>query len=117
MSILSSARVAYEPIRSLAFGDISGTYAAVGTPFTSPIRNLKFQNFTDQNLLISFDGSTNHDVIAANGYAVWDYGSNKASQVGFFEQPQGTRVYVKQESGSAPSVGSFYVTTIYASNV
>src|SRR5574337_251097 len=102
MSILvSSVRVRYEPLRSLGFASISGSYAGVGTPFANPIRLLKVTNLTDAALLVSFDGVVDNDIVAANGFYLYDYSTNKADQAGFLEQPLGTRLYVKQESSAA----------------
>jgi hypothetical protein len=109
-----SVRIRYEPLRSLAFGGISGTYAAIGTTFANPVRILKITNLTDANLLISFDGVTDRDIIPANTIEVLDYGSNKADTGGQLDQSVGDRVYVKQSGGAATS-GSVYVTVIYAS--
>ena len=116
MSVVSASKVAYEPLRSLAFGSIGAAYVQVGDATSNPIRSIKIQNFTDQNLLISYDGTTDHDAIAASGYFVWDYSSNKSNQGGFFEQAQGTKFYVKQES-AGPTLGNVYITVIYASQV
>lgn len=109
-----SVRIRYEPLRSLAFGGISGSYAAVGTIFANPVRILKITNLTDADLLISFDGVTDRDIIPASTIEVLDYGSNKADTGGQLDQSVGDRVYVKQASGAATG-GSVYVTVIYAS--
>jgi len=98
----------------LAFGGISGSYAGVGTAFVFPVRILKITNQTNADLLISFDGVTDRDIIPAGTIEVLDYGSNKADTGGQLDQSMGDRVYVKQASGAASS-GSVYVTAIYAS--
>ncbi len=56
MSSLNAIRIMYEELKTLAFGGISGTYAAVGSAFENPDRILKITNTTDANLLISFNG-------------------------------------------------------------
>lgn len=109
-----SVRIRYEALRSLAFGGISGTYAGVGTAFANPVRMLKITNRTDADLLVSFDGVTDRDIIPANTIEVLDYGSNKADTGGQLDQSMGERVYVKQAGGAA-TTGSVYVTVIYAS--
>lgn len=114
MNVVSSAIVRFEGLRSLAFGGISGTYAGVGAKFANPVRVLKITNLSDANLLISFNGVDDMDVVGANGFCLYDWGSNKANQAGYFDQSAGDRLYVKQESG-APTSGSVYVTVIYAS--
>jgi hypothetical protein len=116
MNLVSSAIVRFEPLRSIDFGDISGTYALVGIPLTESARLIKFSNDTDANLLVSFNGIDDHDFVSANGFALYDLSTNKADQVGLLELPVRTRIYVKQQSG-APSSGTFYVTVLYASQV
>jgi len=107
-------RARYEELRSLAFGSIGATYAAVGTPFVHPVRIIKVFNDTDVNLVISFDGSTNQDISPSGSGHVIDYSANRATNGGQLEQAASETLYIKQESGAASS-GSFYVTIIYAS--
>ena len=108
--------IAYDDLRSLAFGGISSSYAAVGLPFANPPRMYKVTNLTDAALLISFNGVSDKDVIPANAGQIYDYGSNMSVSGGLLEDVAGRRVYVKQESGAATS-GKVYVTVMYASTV
>lgn len=103
-----------EPLRSLAFGSISGTYAPIGTPFVNPCRILLIQNQTDSLLVVSFDGVNDHIPLVAQGFVLFDCTTNKTVEVGAFFA-QGTQLYVKQIVG--PTVGSIYVTTIYGAGV
>ncbi len=100
-----------EAVRSLAFGSISGTYMGVGTPLSNPSRLILFQNFTDEAVMVSFDGITDHMPVAANGFVLLDITANKTVSQGFYIA-EGTRFYIKQES-SAPSSGNFYISTFY----
>jgi len=111
---INAMRALYDPLRSLAFGSISGTYAGVGSVFSNPVRIIKIWNNTNADLIISFDGVTDRDFIPAGAGQVIDYASNKSNQAGIMEQPAQERVYVKQASSAATS-GSIYVTIIYAS--
>ena len=115
-NLVSSVRVRYEPLRSIAFSGISAVYAGVGLPFSNPVRILKVSNFTDANVLVSLNGIDDHDVVAANGFFLYDYTSNKANAAGLLEQPQGDRIYVKAVS-TLPTAGNLYVTIVYASQV
>ena len=74
---------------------------------------IKVQNDTDANLLISYNGSDDKDVVMAKGGFVYDFGSNRSDQAGFLEHPIGERFYVKSET-SDPTVGNVYVTITYA---
>lgn len=114
--LVSAARVRFEPLRSLAFGSISGTYAGIGAPFSHPVRLIHVTNLTDADLFISFNGTDDHAVVSNNGFFLYDYSSNKSDQCGFLEQASGERVYAREIDGS-PTEGSVYVTVIYASAV
>jgi len=108
-------RVRYEPLRSLAYTSLSGSYIGIGLPFANPVRQILVTNLTDANLIISYNGVTDMDVVAANTGKVLDYGSNMAEQAGVLEQAAGERCYVRLESAS-PTVGNVYVTIIYAAS-
>jgi hypothetical protein len=114
--IQSAQLVRYEPIRSLGYADIASTYSLVGTRFANPVRILKVVNLSDANLMISFDGVDDYDVVAAGGGYIYDYCSDRNALGGNFEQPANTQVYVKY-IGSAPMENGVYVVVIYASAV
>lgn len=109
---LRGQRIRYEPLRSLAFGSISGTYAAVGTGFDNAARMLMIDNLTDANLTLSFDGVHDHLIIASSSGRIIDYATNRVGPVDQLEQAEGTILYVK----GAPSVGSIYLSVIYAAS-
>jgi hypothetical protein len=115
-NLVSSIRVRYEPLRSVAFGTVTAMYEPVGLPFANPVRILKVTNLTDEAAIISLNGIDDHDIVAANGFFLYDYASNKANAAGLLEQPQGDRIYVKAES-VLPTAGNIYVTVVYASQV
>lgn len=101
-----SQKFYFEPLRSLAFGSISGSYAAVGTPLTDTARKVKFQNLTDANITVSTDGVNDMDIIPLNGFALYDVVDSPNMNE---QKPQiavGTQFYIK----GSPSTGSFYVT-------
>jgi hypothetical protein len=106
-----SIRVLPELVRTLAFGGISGAYAVVGTPLLNPARIIIFQNFTDGDMMISFDGVNDHLPVAKTGFVLLDVTANKTGSVQGFSIAQGTQFYIKQIS--APSTGSFYISSFY----
>lgn len=99
-------RVQPDPIRSLAYGSISGSYAAVGTPLEKPARLVKFSNSTNVPVFISWDGVNNHMYIGPNGFTLLDIATNRVRDDGFFIV-QGTQFYVASVSGSASSGGVY----------
>lgn len=99
-----------EAVRSLAFGSISAAYMGIGIPLTNPSRIIMIQNFTDADLMVSFDGITDHLPVAASGFVLLDVTANKTVTQGFYIA-EGTRFYVK-EIGT-PTSGSIYVSSFY----
>jgi len=114
MSLPSSVRVRYEELRLRDHSEILANYISVGDPFEHPIRLIKVSNFTDSNLIISFDGITDHDVVGANSYSLYDYGSNRSDQGGYLEMSIGDRFMIKAED-ALPNQGKVYVTAFYVS--
>ena len=103
-------RMVFEPQRELAFGDVEGTYVAVGTPLNNAIRQFFIQNLTDVTLQFSFDGINDHFPLPSNGFFLDDICSNTSVSQGFFIA-KGTTLYVK-EIGT-PSSGSVYFSVAY----
>ena len=104
-----SIRAYPETIRSLAFGAFVGGYNALGTPFDHPIRLLKVVNRTDVDLDVSFDGVTDHDIITANSFYLYDVSSNRDATAEEWYFAKGTQIYVQ----GAPTTGSVYLVVYY----
>lgn len=96
----------FEPLRSLGYASISSSYAAVGTALTYTARKVKFQNFTNADVTISTDGSTDMDIIASQGFALYDVVDSSNIDQQKPEIPVGTQFYIK----GSPSSGTFYIT-------
>lgn len=106
-----STRAVFDPIRELAFGSISGTYAAIGSALTVQGRVIKITNGTNVPLYISTNGVTDYDKIPANGFALYDLSTNKIRDDGLFI-PVGTIFYAREDA-SSPTSGSIWITVIY----
>jgi hypothetical protein len=102
-----------EPLRTLAFGSISGTYAAIGTPLANPSHILIIQNLTNVTITFSFDGTTNHLILPSGGVILFDVTSDKTNQGGSFTFAEGTTIYA---SGTGATSGAVYVSTIFGIN-
>ena len=107
-----AVRLLAEPLRSLAFGAISGTYAGIGTAFANPCRIMHITNTTDVVLTYSFDGINDHFVVSPNGFILLDVTTNHSTVGGSFTISQGQRIYVK----GAPTLGSTYLSVFYGAN-
>lgn len=115
MSLYSLAvRWRPEELRSLAFGSIGAGYTALGSPMENPVVNYCIDNNTDEAVIISQDGVTDHIFVGANSFKLYDVQSNHGKGDALMLS-KGTQLYVKQES-AAPTTGSVYVTVFYAAN-
>ena len=98
-----------EPRRTLAFGSISGSYAAVGSPFVHPARIVLFQNQTDSTIVFSLDGVNDHFSLLTNTSFVLDVSSNKDANGNGFYIAANTTIYVSGSPGTGQvEVGVFY---------
>lgn len=105
-------RAQFDAVRELAFGSISGSYAALGTALTDHARIVRIANGTDAQIYVSVDGSTNNFRLAANSFALFDFSTNKIRDDGLFVAV-GTQFYAKQVSG-APTSGAVWVEVVSA---
>lgn len=107
----NSIRLLCEPVRSLAFGAITGAYMGIGIGFSNASRILYIQNLTDVTLMFSLDGINDNFPLPSNAFLLLDITTNKTLSCGCFIA-ENTRVYVRSITGS-PSLGAVYVTTFY----
>jgi hypothetical protein len=105
-------RVAFDPVRELAFGSVSGTYAALGTPTSDNVRLISFSNSTNEDVYISFNGVTNHLRLVPNSFKLLDLSANKVRDDGLFIAVQ-TQIYVKYVSSLGTS-GNVWAEVMYA---
>lgn len=103
-------KVAYEPIRELAFGDIGAAYVGL-SPTTDHTRILRFVSTLNAEVYISIDGISNHIRLASNSFVLYDYSTNKIQNDGLF-LAQGTILYVKLV-GAAATSGSLWCEIVY----
>lgn len=108
------SRAHFEPLRTLASGGISGTYAAVGTPLSNQVRAFCITNNTQGDMIFSLDNtvSAGQMFVAKGSYKLYDVQSNMNSN---FDDKYviaiGTQFYVKQNT--APVSGDVYVECLY----
>lgn len=103
-----------DPIRSVAFGSITGSYVSIGSVLSHSTRQLLITNSTNQLLMFSFQPNSstpNHFVIPASTSIIIDITSNKSNEPGWFIEKR-TQVAVKH-LGSAPTSGSVYLSAFY----
>lgn len=105
-------RVLPEELRTIDSATFTGSYQALGDPTEFPGVLVKFVNDTTVDVIISWDGVTDHDIVTAGGFALYDITSNEKTSDGFFIAI-GTQFWVKGIAG----VGNFYAVLLHASEV
>ncbi len=103
-------RLVPDSLRTAAFGAIGPAYVALGSVFLHPMRIISIKNLTDGDLLFSFDGVNDHEVVPSQAGIVWDFCTNRYGMAGAVIGV-GTTIYVKQSE--VPTVGSVYLSCFY----
>ncbi len=107
------ARATFDPLRTLAFGGISGSYAEVGDPFDYEVRAFCITNNTQGDMIFSLDDTVSEGqmFVAKGSYKLYDVQANMNAQFDDkYVIPKLTQVYVKQST--APTSGAVYVETL-----
>jgi hypothetical protein len=103
--------VSIDQLRSLAFGSITGTYAAVGTALANQTRLICFTNTTDADVLVSIDGTNNYLIVPAGSFKLFDLCTNRLNSSQSWVFQPGTQFYVK--TAGSPSKGAFYIEALW----
>ncbi len=80
---------------------------------TQPARIYKIDNLTDQLLLFSMDGATNHWALPPNGFLLIDLATNKGTP-NTAALPSGYGCYVIAPTSTLPTVGQVYFSYMFA---
>lgn len=108
-----AAKAVFDPIRTLAFGGISGSYASVGSALEYPARLVKISNNTEGDLYFTTDTDEDQIFVAAGSFALYDFQSNmNPNKDDSFVIPAGAQFSVKQIT--APTSGSVYIEVVRA---
>ena len=108
------SRAHFEPLRTLGFAGISGTYAAVGAPLAHQVRAFCITNNTQGDLIFSLDSglSAGNMFVAKGSYKLYDVQSNMNSKFDDkYVLAVGDQFYVKQVT--APTSGDIYIECLY----
>jgi len=104
-------RVKAVPLTSIASSSVSGSYAVINT---SGLPNacflIRINNASNQAVTISYDGSTDHDYLAANTALTLDFQANAQPNAFMSLLGAGTKVYVKGTGGTGTiSLSGYYL--------
>src|ERR1017187_5214670 len=98
-----------EPLREVAFGSVTGTLAAIGTPYVHPVRVFCLTNGTDAVMYWSWNKDAPMGALLPGNSFVLDITTNKSFPDGLYLK-EGCSTYIKYQS--APSIGSVYLSLI-----
>lgn len=104
-------RLLPDELRSVAFNP-GASYIVLDGPLEVTPRIVKFTNNTDGDVLISWDGVTDHEILPAGSFLLLDIAANKQQDNTLYISA-GTQFWVKN-SGSAGTVGAIYLSVYYA---
>ncbi len=108
------AVVVFDELRSEIFSDIDITFVAVGGPLEHKWRAFKITNVTDQDVIVSLDGTTDQIYVPSFGFTLYDLSTN-SPPFGTNDNlvlPIGTQFYVRYVE--EPESGNVYIEGLYA---
>ena len=109
---MANNRAIFNPLQSVAYGSITNSFTLVGSNFSNPVVLIHLLNLTNQSILFNVDGSgVAQGIVAPGGFVLFDLNANRQPYNEALELPIGGGIYIEYP-GSAPTSGTFYVTTI-----
>jgi len=100
-------RLRAEAVRAVAFGAVTGAFAALGAATTHIGRIVRFTNYTDQILDFSLDGVDANYRLSPTSTLVLDISTNQTKKDNLFI-PEGQIFYIRH-AGVAPTTGSAWI--------
>jgi hypothetical protein len=108
MSVKNS--VAAITVTSIDSSTVSGTYQKINSSgLSNPCFLVRIVNSSNKDVTISYDGSTDNDVIAANTTAQYPFQSNSQPNNNAAFLAKGTVIWVKGTAGT----GNIYLSGYY----
>lgn len=102
-------KIQAEPLQSLDIAAATGNYQPInpnGLEHACSI--LKLTNASNQEVIISYDGENDHDVLTPESYLLLPLQTNSVGDIGNFRK--GLVVYAEAEAGGA---GNLYLSAYY----
>jgi hypothetical protein len=108
-----TSKAQVDVLRTVAYGDITGSYAAVGDPFAYQARIICFTNTTNEDMLFTMDPSKDELIVPAGSFKLFDITTNhRPVNQDDFCFAIGTQWYVQYLA--MPSSGGIYIEVVYA---
>ena len=107
------ARALFEQIRVLADAGVSSVYAEIGSPLANACKMLIINNQMNGDLMLSFDGITDHLYIQAGQAMVLDFASDKEGPSEKFALSADTTIWARSFGLVDPTMGDIFVSVVY----
>lgn len=114
MTYSPKIKAKWEALRTVAFGSVGASYAALGSALSNESVVIYIRSTLNKDAYISFDGSTDHIYVGSGDLVVYDLGANRYADARLVV-PKGTQIYQKRGPGGASSSGSLFVSVVYGS--
>lgn len=111
MGIIST-RTLPEDLRSLGHAAIGLNYVGIGVPLLFPSILMIISNFTNRDLLVSFNGVDDHLYVVVGQTLTLNFAANSCGDNGMFIAND-TRIYAKESAAGAPTIGTIQVMSFY----
>lgn len=106
----SGLRIIPDSLRSRASSTMTASYQTLGSALSYPVCLIKCINNSNQDVLISWDGVNDHDIVPAGSFFLYDVCSDAGAQRGLYVG-KGTQFWVKGTAGT----GTVYLANFYTS--
>ena len=98
------------PLKTLAGGSFTGSYVVIDAAGLPEACNfIRINNLSNKDILISYDGTTDHDFLLSGTALELDLQKNAQPPSHTALMKQGTKVYVKAAAGT----GTVYLSGYY----
>lgn len=105
-----TTRMAYEALRSVDAADLDGSYQSIGDPLENPASIVKMVNNSDATVIVSVNGTDDHDVCPAGSFWLYDETANTPTgSTNACFLPKGTQILIK----GSPGTGDIYLVVQY----
>lgn len=108
-----TTRAFMDPLRTIAFGSLTGSFQKMGAAQSFQARIICFTNTTDKDVIFSMDGTTDQVIVVAGGFKLLDITTNhRPINQDDFSFGIGVQWYVRYLA--APTLGSVYLEILHA---
>ena len=96
---MASKQITYDTLRSRDSATFTGSYQTLGSVLTHPASIIKIYNNSTVLVTISIDGTSDHDILPANSFFLYDETANSPHTNNVYMRA-GTQFFCKGSAGT-----------------